>query len=614
MHANYRFIVKSSGNYRAQATDADVHLDWSNILQILVSTQSQSVNCPICLANPVAPRMAKCGHIFCLPCLIRYLHSTDDMSPAPEKKPRWKKCPICWDCIYLSDSRPVRWFTGQEGKRPQEGEDVVLRLMMRRPGSTLALPRDGGKGLGKDEVIPWYFAAEVMDYARVMKGTEEYMMEQYDIEVKELQQQETEDELIFGEGAQWTQKAVFAISELRERLVGLGQPPVMPQQSHERRPRRPPIEFHDNVSEQNLQSHYAKSGQSLPRHLVGSQMAESGSSFNWSRTSMPVSLDGEIKAQRVNCKTSKPMIRSHSQPAVTEIDQPSQQRSEELPKHILQRSHDESPYYFYEALLHYYLSPLDIRILKAAFGDFVSFPTTILPRVERVSTGHIVDDELRRRAKYLAHLPHGCEVGFLECDWTDVVSAAILEGFAPEIERRRKKNREKEIREEKERVRAEKEEDDKRWASARRRRATPTQDIISEADFEPLPEASVADPTTASSSPPWSASRAPGGSSFASLASLSTSPATSKTVWGTRIAAPTSPAIPATLDELDASGDDGWLQDWERDLLKEEDLVAQVEATILENDKSKQGVTIANNKKKKGKKITLMSTNARRGA
>lgn len=92
IHANYRFIVNPKGDYRAQGVDADVHLDWSNVLQILVSAQSQSTNCPICLSTPVAPRMAKCGHIFCLPCLIRYMHSSDDTNPTPEKKARWKKC------------------------------------------------------------------------------------------------------------------------------------------------------------------------------------------------------------------------------------------------------------------------------------------------------------------------------------------------------------------------------------------------------------------------------------------------------------------------------------------------------------------------------------------
>jgi hypothetical protein len=106
VHANYRFIVKPDRNYHAQAVDADVYLEWDSILQILASAETQSTSCPICLSTPVAPRMAKCGHIFCLPCLIRYMHSTDDSNLSMEKRARWKKCPIC-ECVGLSAKKPA---------------------------------------------------------------------------------------------------------------------------------------------------------------------------------------------------------------------------------------------------------------------------------------------------------------------------------------------------------------------------------------------------------------------------------------------------------------------------------------------------------------------------
>ncbi|KAL6720114.1 hypothetical protein ACLMJK_002035 [Lecanora helva] len=460
---------------------------------------------------------------------------------------------------------------------------------MRQPGSTLALPRDGAEGIKEGEVIPWHFAAEVMDYARVMKGTETYMQEQYDCEISQLHQQEREDELMFGEETQWSKKAVSAVFEAKQKIVGLGDSPNVAQQVNERKSRRPATTLQDVHSE---------------HHMTAAQVSESQLTSTYSGTSSSTSRsDGRSIASVV----------SPSQSAVSESGAPSLPRYERT----LATSHNHqinSPYYFYEALLHYYLSPLDIRILKAAFGEFASFPTTILPRVERISTGHIVDDDLRRRTRYLAHLPHGCEVGFLECDWTDVVPGEVLKEFLPEIERRRKRNWEKEVREEKERARAEKEEDDKRWAAARRRRTAPLEEVISEADFQPLPEPSAVDLAAASSSPPWSSSRPLAGSSFASLASPSTSPDAPRTIWGTRIAAPVSPALAPVTDEHEPSENDGWLQDWEKDLLQEEELVDQLEASMLETSNPKAGSGNVSGKKKKGKKITLMSTNARRGA
>ncbi|PQE09732.1 ring finger domain protein [Rutstroemia sp. NJR-2017a BBW] len=587
IHANYRFIVRPNGDYRQQALFADQHLDWNDVLQILASAESQDASCPICLSRPVAPRMAKCGHIFCLPCLIRYMHSTDDTNPLPEKKARWKKCPICWDTVFISETRPVRWYTGQEGPTPREGDDVVLRLVMRRPGSTLALPRDGADVLEKSEDIPWYFAAEVTDYARIMKGSEDYMMEQFDLEIEELKRQENEDELLFGEEPEWTRKAVNAVKDAKERVKGIGQPPAAPTQPSEKKPKRQPIEFNsanEDVPEMYFVQHASKSG---------IDVSVSSPSVLDSNAAVP---PAEIPTGTVESTASVPPL-------------PSSSPSKSRPKHSRHGdAHSpDAPYFFYQALLHYYLAPLDIRILKSAFGNFASFPSTLLPRVERVST-HVMDEELRKRTKYLAHLPFGCEVGFLECNWTDVVQPEILDQFKEEIERRRKRNRDKDIREEKDRQRAEKAEDDARWASARRKEPGFGPDSYSDADFHPFSsETASMDPLNAS--PPWASRQ---GSSFGALASPSTSPSAPRTVWGTALVAPASPGLDPQPEH---TGDDGWLQSWEQELQAENALIAQVQAASLNGEGSSNAAPQSQGgKKKKAKKITLMSTTARRAA
>jgi hypothetical protein len=530
------------------------------------------------------------------------MHSTDDKAPVPEKKARWKKCPICWDSVYLSETRPVRWFSGQEGEPPREGGDVVLRLMMRSAGSTLALPRDGAEALSANVDIPWYYAAEVLDYARVMKGSEDYMTLHFDREINELQHLEKEDELIFGEDATWTRKAVGSIREAKERVKGMGNPPLEPIKPDERKSKRPPIKFNntleDGVPEFYLIQHAAKSGQSIPRSFVSPDGYQSQSHAEVSVASTTIQPQPLLSS-------ADPPVRKIGRDSGTECH-PS----------------EESHYYFYQALLHYYLSPLDIRILKAAFGEFSSFPTTILPRVERISTGHIIDDDLRRRAKYLSHLPDGCEVGFLECNWTDVVAPEVLQGFRADVERRRKKNNEKEMREEKERLRAEKTEEEKRWAAARRKKPSVVRDhsadtgslVIggSQAAFR---SSSSLDLSAPSSSPPWLSTQDRKGSAFASLASPSTSPVAPRTVWGTRAIVPTSPSLEPEHHEQEIADNDGWLQGWETDLLIDDDLAMRLKASSVQDvDSTKLPSTSGNMKKKKAKKITLMTTNARRAA
>jgi hypothetical protein len=471
------------------------------------------------------------------------MHSADDSEHKVEKRARWKNCAICHDSIYISDTRPVRWYAGQEGPAPKENEDVVLRLVKRPAGSTLALPRDS-YSIAKSDEIPWHLAADAMDFARIMRGTEDYMTEQFDKEIEDLRELERHDELMFGEDNEWTNKAIRTIVESKERVKGLGNATMIELKPEKRK--EPDLTTNVNLPPS-------------PTSALSTSLAQ-----------------------------------FRAQAGVTP---------------------GPSDYFFYQALIHHYLSPLDIRILKAAFGEFVSFPSTILPRVERVSTGHIVDDELRKRTKYLAHLPHGCEVAFLECDWTDTVPTEVLEHFKVEIEKRRKKNLDKETREEKERIRAEKEEEDKRYAAARRRRPSDVVDRFRPDDFQPLQAPSSLEGGYESTSPMWGAGRV-GSSGFASLGSPGTSPSNARTtVWGTTALAHPSPGL-QPLEQ--GPTDDGWVQGWEKDLLYDDEVIAQVEAMSLAGeasssaapaDSSSSSAKQSTKRGKKGKKgITVFST------
>ncbi|EEU44995.1 uncharacterized protein NECHADRAFT_41507 [Fusarium vanettenii 77-13-4] len=508
VHANYRFVLSPEGTYSKQSSDADTHLDWSLVMQIIASSESQTSSCPICLSEPVAPRMAKCGHIFCLPCLIRFMNSSSSEEEGKANRgPKWKKCPICEDSIYMQDVRPVRFYAGQESPLPRVGDDVVLRLMARGAHSTMALPREGAaeaRTFGDD--IPWHFAANVLDYARMMKGTTDYMGAQFDEEIASLEKQAKEDETLFGQDGEWSQKAIRAVTASKEKLADL-------------------------------------------------QLAEEP-------TAGPGSSSGKQSA--------------------------------------------DPDFYFYSSPPHLYLSPLDIRILKTKYGSFSSFPSTLLPRVEHISTGHVVDDALRRRAKYLGHLPRGCVISFLECDWTDIVPAETLASFSGEIERRRKRNREKETQEERERLQAE------RLEAAALRKTTGYQRLPQPLEEEDVPRMDMSEfqPLSGHSgaTPP---DPRPG---FETLAEMSTSPSTQRTVWGTRVIN----GSPEMAPVRSSNADDGWLKD--EDLFDSADLAMQIQAieSATDNNNARPnnsggGGGGGGGKKKKKQKITLMSTGGRRG-
>ncbi|KAK3626078.1 hypothetical protein LTR22_023294 [Elasticomyces elasticus] len=416
-----------------------------------------------------------------------------------------------------------------------------------------------------------------MDYVRVMKGSEEYMLQQCDAAIAAIGLQQQEDELMFGEDAEWTSRAVRMLHEAKEKVRGIGNPPVQPKKP-ETQPdaaldERPLIIFNDSeegVPDIYLQ-HHATHAPSIP--------------------------------------TTTPSFSDDPTPAV----EPTVHETNNVPRTLHEMRQRQNPvrpepsgYLFYQAPLHYYLSPLDIRIPKTAFTQYQNFPSSILPRVERVSNGHVVDDDLRKKAKFLGHLPDGCEVGFLECDWTDTVLPQILAELKPMLERRRKKHDEKEAREEKERVRIERLGDREMSAIGRGTKRNEDDPTLS-TEWEALPS------TAASYSYDTSGS--------GNEASPSTSPTAHRTVWGTTAIASTSPDLQATLpsDNDFKQRDDGWLQGWERDLLDEGIAASMAGVSIAGSSKDVQAVAMGassggGKKGKNGKKITLMITTARRGA
>lgn len=110
-----------------------------------------------------------------------------------------------------------------------------------------------------------------------------------------------------------------------------------------------------------------------------------------------------------------------------------------------------------------FLHPIDIKVLHAHFGAYTSFPDTLLVVAQHAEEG-TVDEALRKKCKYLAHLPMSSDVTFVEVDWPRTTS--LLSGIQDEVtwtpwgdmlKKRWQQRKDKAQREEKARKRAEKE-------------------------------------------------------------------------------------------------------------------------------------------------------------
>ncbi|KAL6011763.1 hypothetical protein ACLOJK_002228 [Asimina triloba] len=98
LQANFKFVVLDSSNYSAESIDPDKMFQWEDVLYVRYSTPFQ-VQCPICLDGPLCSQITSCGHVFCFPCILRYLL----MGEEDHKGDCWKKCPLCFMMISSKD-------------------------------------------------------------------------------------------------------------------------------------------------------------------------------------------------------------------------------------------------------------------------------------------------------------------------------------------------------------------------------------------------------------------------------------------------------------------------------------------------------------------------------
>ncbi|KAG8893008.1 hypothetical protein FRB99_002300 [Tulasnella sp. 403] len=457
VNAQYRFVMKPTEDYTVHFADPDMFVvvlafelvprtdtssrfpsffQWQDILQVIIPPSigesldlvSEATSCPICLTSPpVAPRVTKCGHIFCFPCILHYLQLGST--------PKWNRCPICFDSVNESHLKCVRWgapLSAAENPSGVPGSIVKMRLMERPHITTMALPRSATwpSDLIPPHQAPFHFLPDVGTFAKFMLATPEYLVENLTQELDQLEQEskvlETfQDEL----GLSFVRAAKEKVAHQIEKASALESTALS---AAIRNARKVMSEQEKKIAEREERRSSRRADVDNPGEVP----------------------DALLALQSAGASSSSIALRPSSNPT----------RGPKARKNV-NPTPPPSSYFYYQAAngAPLFLHPLDTRILLGHFESFADLPDVIeFTTTETSYVTSTINDEVRKRYKYLSHLPEGADVVFLEAgfDLGAIVGADGLKPFEGALKLRQGKKREKERKEERARIKAEERERD----------------------------------------------------------------------------------------------------------------------------------------------------------
>ena len=420
---------------------------------------------------------------------------------------------MCFDTVNERHLKAVKWldeplFIDEAGDEVVEssssaaarepdtfrpGSTLRMRLMQRPQITTLALPRSATwpSDLMSPHQAPFHFLPDVFEFAKFMLATPGQLMgdlsqdlEEVAAERRVLLSLKDELALVFVDVAeeklrhQLAKAAALESEPLKEVIEKVA---LTQQKLEQGKLRRAASRWEESAPDHQ---------EDVPEDFLSSRVSSTVPSQGGSRGSPQT--PGRNPRQRRNVNPPPPSTQT---------------------------------YYYYQAAsgLPIFLHPLDIRVLFSHFKSYPAFPDDITVRVEAHSEG-TVNDDLRRRWKYLAHFPEGADVVFIEADLEGVVGAEGLANFEGSLKQRRARRKEKGKKDDKAKAKAE--EREKVRLTQTFGHNTPTSQVhfeppVSLADFPSGPEESTVP------SPPVNAPTPSGAWGNRSFASALHSPTTS---------------------------------------------------------------------------------------
>ncbi|XP_023134629.2 RING finger protein 10 [Amphiprion ocellaris] len=419
LQANCQFVVTDDQDYKAHFTDPDTLVNWDCVQQVRIYSH-EVPSCPICLYPPLAARITRCGHIFCWPCMLHYLSLSDKS---------WSKCPICYEAVHTADLKSV---VAMETRQYVAGDVITMRLMRREKGALVAMP--SSQWVKVEEPVRFGDAC-LSPYSKLLLTSPAQVLSLITEEKAVLQAQLSQEEDAQG---CFIQSALCLLQEqeemqLKQQKVNADSLDLCSLTLKE--PSSPVEEVATNISSAKPVLQYSSAFDDEVEELIEDAVAE------------PPDFSEAI-LESVLEEPPEPMMAAAPEPQLEEEGLASQAEAGRPTASVVHGPY----YYFYQAddCQQMFLHPVNVRCLLREYGSLEASPDSITATVVEI-VGHTVTEEIRRRHRYLAHLPLTCEFSICELALQPpVLSKETLDTFADDLEKR-KRLRQKKARDEKRR-------------------------------------------------------------------------------------------------------------------------------------------------------------------
>ncbi|XP_061529014.1 RING finger protein 10 isoform X2 [Phycodurus eques] len=418
LQANCQFVVTDDQDYEAHFTDPDTLVNWDCVQQVRIYSH-EVPSCPICLYPPVAARITRCGHIFCWPCILHYLSLSDKT---------WSKCPICYEAVHTVDLKSV---VAMETRQYVVGDVITMRLMRREKGAVVAMP--SSQWVKVEEPVR-FGDASLSPYSKLLLTSSTQVLSLVAEEKAVLQAQ-----LCQQEDAQgcFIQSALCHLQEREEILM---------KQQH------PNADNSFELSSLALEEPASPVDGVVAINSFSKPVLQYASAFDDEVAEvLPAEEFPECPEDTLESVLEEPPDAVlDSAPHHFSDEENSTKEAE--PSHT-QTSQVHGPfYYFYQAedCQQMFLHPVNVRCLLREYGSLEASPDSITATVVEIE-GHTVTEEIRRRHRYLSHLPLTCEFSICELSLQQpILSKETMDAFEDELEKRNRL-RQKKARDEKRR-------------------------------------------------------------------------------------------------------------------------------------------------------------------